>query len=109
MGYDEGNDGRLIYHHVPFNEARPLSRNEDTARARVFFSPFARPPLAGSLSSAGLKCSPAPGRGMSERWYRFAWCARIRFAVIALTRPVSLARRSFDYSKSTCGLSAPFR
>ena len=35
--------------------------------------------------------------------------ALIRFAVITSPRPVSLARRSFDYSKLTCGSSVPFR
>lgn len=46
---------------------------------------------------------------MSERGDRFAWRARIWLVVIASARPVSLTHRSFDYSESICGSSAPFR
>lgn len=103
-----GGDG-LIYHHAPFHEAQSLSQNENTAKARASFT-FRPTPSRRLFLISKSHIVPRPraeGGAGCETDLRLR--ALIRFAVITSPRPVSLARRSFDYSKLTCGSSVPFR
>lgn len=97
------------YHHAPFHKAQSLSQNENTAKARASFY-LSPAPLSPALSNLRASISPPPpGVGGAGCETDLRLRALIRFAVITSPRPVSLARRSFDYSKLTCGSSVPFR
>ena len=62
-----GSDERLIYHHAPFNEAQSLSRNRNTARARISFCLSPDPLLRAFPRPQTLNSPPPPGGGRSGR------------------------------------------
>lgn len=62
-----GSDEGLIYHYAPFNEAQSLSRNRDTARARISFCLSPDPLLRAFPHLRALNSPPPPGGGRSGR------------------------------------------
>ena len=104
-----GGGGGLIYHHAPFHEAQSLSQNVNTAKARASFT-FRPTPSRRLFLISKSHIVPRPrAEGGSGRGDKFA-VACSHMACRHRIAPSRLIRyRSFDCSKSTCGLSVPFR
>lgn len=76
-------------------------------RAFLIFRPT---PSCGLFLICGSYIVPRPrAEGGAGDDIDLPWRVLIQFAVITSARPVSLTHRSFDYSKSACGSSVPFR